>query len=71
MRKVHPIRGKHETLYSMLGECMADQKAKKGFVVYFDEEGTMYFGEIGLTLADYCMATVYMNNEANKFMDGN
>ena len=37
---------------SMTALCMADGRAERRFVVYFEEDGTMHFGEFGPTLAD-------------------
>jgi hypothetical protein len=67
-RKVVPITGKHTTLSSMMAECMADPKAVRGFVVFFDEEDTMSFGELGITRSDACMAAAYLNMVAIDMM---
>jgi hypothetical protein len=67
--KIHPITGKHTTMYSMLAEAMADERAKRGFVIYFDEEGTMRHGHFGATRADTCMAAAWLNGMAAKVMD--
>jgi hypothetical protein len=68
-RKVHPITGRHTTLHSMLAEAMADERAKRGLVVWFDEEGVMHFGELGITLADACMAQGYIAMIVNQMME--
>lgn len=60
-RKVHPIKGKHQSMSSMVAECMADPRSVRGLVVYFDEEGTMRHGHFGMTRADTCMAAAYTN----------
>ena len=59
--KVVPITGRHTTLSSMMAQCMADPKAVRGFVVFFDAENTMNFGELGITRGDSCMAATYLN----------
>jgi hypothetical protein len=59
--KIVPITGKHTTFSSMLAEAMADPRAKRGFVVYFDEEGTMYPGHVDTTRSDACMGAAYLN----------
>jgi hypothetical protein len=43
-RKVVPIKGKHQSMSSMVAECMADARSVRGFVVYFEEDGTMHHG---------------------------
>jgi hypothetical protein len=68
-RKVHPITGRHTTLSSMLAEAMADDRAKRGFVVYFEEDGTMHFGELGATVSDVCMAHGYIGRIVNQMME--
>lgn len=60
-RKVHPIKGKHTTMSSMVAECMADSRSVRGFVIYFEEDGTMHHGHFGVTRADVCMAAAYLN----------
>lgn len=67
-RKVHPIRGVHESMSSMVAECMADPKSIRGFVIYFEEDGTMHHGHFGATRADTCMAAAYMNLMATESM---
>ena len=68
-RKIHPITGKHTTLHSMLAEAMADERAKRGFVVWFEQDGTMHFGELSTTLSDACMAQGYMAMIVNQMME--
>jgi hypothetical protein len=68
-RKVHPITGKHTTLHSMLAEAMADQRAKRGLIVWFDEDGVMNSGQLGMTLADTCMAHGYIGMMVNRMME--
>ena len=69
VRKVHPIKGKHTTFSSMIAEAMVDARAKRGFVVYFDDEGTMYFGELDVRLGDACMAHGYLGMVVNQMME--
>lgn len=67
-RKVVPIKGKHQTMSSMVAECMADPRSVRGFVVYFEEDGTMHHGHFGVTRADTCMASAFMNMMAIETM---
>lgn len=67
-RKVHPIKGKHTTMSSMVAECMADTKSVRGFVVYFEEDGTMHHGQFRATRSDTCMAAAYLNMLAMESM---
>lgn len=69
MRKIHPITGIHQTLYSMLAEAMADERAKRGILIYFDDEGTMHTGHIDMTLGDTCMANGYIQMMVNRMME--
>jgi hypothetical protein len=66
--KVVPITGKHTTLSSMMAQCMADSKAVRGFVVYFEDDGTMHFGELSITRSDACMGAAYLNMIATDMM---
>ena len=59
--KVVPITGRHTTLSSMMAQCMADPRAKRGFVVYFEDDNTMHFGELDVLRGDVCMAATYLN----------
>lgn len=68
-RKVIPITGKHTTMHSMLAEAMADPANTRGFIIYFDEEGTMHHGHFGATRADTCMAAAYLNTMAMRVME--
>jgi hypothetical protein len=67
-RKVHPIKGKHQSMSSMVAECMADPRSVRGFVIYFDEEGTMRHGHFGATRSDTAMAAAYMQMLAVEMM---
>lgn len=60
-RKVVPIKGKHQSMSSMVAECMTDPRSVRGIVVYFEEDGTMHHGSFDVTRADTCMAAAYMN----------
>lgn len=62
--KVVPITGKHTTLYSMLAEAMVDERAKRGYVMWFEEDGTMHVGHVGTILADVGMALMYLQRDA-------
>jgi hypothetical protein len=68
-RKVHPITGKHTTLHSMLAEPMADERARRGFVIWFEDDGTMHFGEMQTTLANALMAYGYFGMIINQMME--
>jgi hypothetical protein len=67
-RKVHPIKGVHQSMSSMAAECMADTRSVRGFIIYFDQEGTMHHGHFGVTRADTCMAAAYLNMMAIESM---
>jgi hypothetical protein len=67
-RKVVPITGKHTTYSSMLAEGMSDPKAVRGFIIYFDEEGTMHPGHFGATRSDNCMAAIWLTTLATDMM---
>jgi hypothetical protein len=67
-RKVHPITGRHTTMQSMAAEIVGDDRAKSGIIVFFDEEGTMHFGEMKLTLGQACMAQGFMAMIVNQMM---
>jgi hypothetical protein len=62
--KVVPFTGKHTTMQSMLAEAMADPRCLRGFVIYFDEEGTMRHGHFEATRSDTCMAAAYLSSLA-------
>jgi predicted secreted protein len=66
--KVTPITGKHTTMHSMLAAAMADERAARGMVIYFEEDGTMHFGELGIKRSDVCMSLMYMHMIANDIM---
>lgn len=63
-RKVVPITGKHTSMHSMVAECLADPRSVRGFVIYFDEEGTMRRGHFGATRSDTCMAAAWLDSMA-------
>lgn len=63
-RKVVPITGKHTTLHSMLAEAMVDARAERGYVIWFEKNGTMHTGQVGSTLADVGMALMYLQRDA-------
>lgn len=66
--KVVPIGGKHRSFNSMAGEAMEDQTAKRGMIFWFEEDGTMHFGEWGLTRADVGMVLMEMTALAYEMM---
>lgn len=67
-RKVVPIKGRHQSMSSMVAECMADPRSIRGFVIYFEEDGTMHHGHFGSTRADTAMAAAFMNMLAVEMM---
>jgi hypothetical protein len=70
--KVVPIGGKHRSFSSMAGEAMEDKKAKRGMIFWFDEEGTMHFGEFGILRSDVgmiLMEVVALSNEMMRQRD--
>jgi len=70
-RKVVPITGEHTSMHSMVAECLSDSRSKRGFVIYFDAEGTMRHGHFGATRSDTCMAAAWLNSIANYMMTTN
>lgn len=67
-RKIIPITGKHTSLSSMLAEAMCDGSFKSGFIICFDEEGTMRSGHFQTTTANVCMAAAWLNAMAARVM---
>ena len=68
-RKVVPIRGKHETFNSMAGEAMEATEWVRGFMIGFEEDGTMHFGESKITRQDVGMALMYLHMVAAQMME--
>jgi hypothetical protein len=52
----------------MLAAAMADERATRGMVIYFEEDGTMHFGELKITRSDVGMSLMYMHMIANDMM---
>ena len=67
-KKVVPIRGRHETFSSLAAEAMTRPDAKRGFIIFFDEEGTMNFGELDAQCQDVGMALMYLQMIAQDMM---
>ena len=67
-RKIHPIKGRHQSMSSLAAECMAGLKSVRGFIIYFEEDGTMHYGYFGVTRADTCMAASCMQMLAAETM---
>jgi hypothetical protein len=67
-RKVVPITGKHTSLSSLMAECMTDQKAKRGIVIYFDDYNVMYPGHFAANRGDISMAAAWINMKAVDIM---
>ena len=67
-KKVVPIGGKHRSFSSLAGEAMDTKKWVRGFVVGFEEDGTMHFGEYGAECSDVGMAQMYLQMLAAEFM---
>ena len=67
-RKVVPITGKHTSLSSLLAEVMADPRAKRGIVIYFDDDYHMYPGHFDATRSDISMAAAWINMKAADIM---
>lgn len=66
---VHPIRGRHETLSSMLATAMGDESLQSGIIFTFDKASVMSFGQIKLTRSQLCMAAITALAEAIKCME--
>lgn len=69
--RVVPIGGKHRSFNSMAGEAMEDMKAKRGIIFWFEEDGTMHFGEFGLHRCDVGMVLMEVLSISNEFMRQN
>jgi hypothetical protein len=67
-RKIIPITGRHTTVHSMLAEVMANEKIVSGFIICFDDEGTMSHGHVDTTRSDACMAAALLNEIAQSTM---
>ena len=67
-KKVVPITGKHTTFSSLAAEAMVWPEAKRGFIVFFEEDGTMHFGELGVECSDVGMALMYLQMIAQDMM---
>ncbi len=67
--KVAPITGHHTTMQSMAAECVADERADRGFIVWFEADGTMHFGDVRTQRGDICMAAAYIQMLAIKMME--
>ena len=61
--KVIPITGRHTTLHSMLAQAMADERAERGYVIWFEKDGTMQVGHVAATLGDACLASAYLQRD--------
>lgn len=61
MKKVTPITGRHTTFSSLVAEAMIDERAVGGLVIYFEEDGTMHFGDVGLKRGDVGMALMFVH----------
>lgn len=66
--KVVPITGKHRTFKSMATQAINTPEAKRGCVIWFEEDGTMHFGQFGILTADIGMAQMYIQMLAVEMM---
>lgn len=53
--KVVPLGGEHRSFSSMAGEAMETSIAKRGMIFWFEEDGTMHFGQWGMKRSDVGM----------------
>lgn len=68
-KKLVPITGRHTTFHSMAAEAMIEPTAVSGLVIYFEEDGTMHFGEVNLRASNCGMAQMYLQKLAVDFMN--
>lgn len=62
--KVVPIKGRHQSFNSMAGEAMDTKEWVRGYVIAFEEDGTMHVGEFDVRNADACMAAMELQMRA-------
>lgn len=68
-KKVVPIGGRHRSFSSLAGEAAHDRPEwVAGFVIAFEKDGTMHFGEYGAECKDVGMAQMYLQMLAVEFM---
>jgi hypothetical protein len=60
MSKVVTLRKGHKTFRDMATEAVGDERAIRGVVVWFEEDGTMHFGRFGTVLSDIGMMQMYV-----------
>jgi hypothetical protein len=68
-KKVVPIGGFHRSFSSLAGEAMDTEEWVRGYVIAFEEDGTMHAGAFGDTLSDLGMAIMHLQMLAVKAME--
>lgn len=66
--KIVKLHARHKTLRSMAAELATKEEAERGFLIWFDKEGTMFFGDKNIQLKDVGMAMMYMQMLAAQMM---
>ena len=61
--------GRHKTFRSLANEAANTKEAERGAVIYFDKEGVMHFGELGLERSDVGMMLMYIQMIAVQMME--
>lgn len=67
--KIVKLHNRHKTIRSMAAELATKEEAKRGFIIWFDKEGTMFFGDKDIQLKDVGMAMMYMQMLAVQMME--
>jgi hypothetical protein len=50
--RIVPITGVRTSIQSPVSECIGNDKAVGGIVIWFDKDGVMSTGDVGLNLAN-------------------
>lgn len=69
MAKVEVLHHKSKTFRSFAEKAAVDDRAKSGLVIWFEEDGTMHFGQFGITLSQVGMAQMYIQMLAVQMME--
>lgn len=66
--KIVKLHDRHKTLRSMAAELATQEDAERGFLIWFEKDGTMHFGDKNIQLKDVGMALMYMQMLAVQMM---
>jgi hypothetical protein len=68
MSKVVPLTKTYASIQAMLAGMMVNNKCKRGFVIAFDEEGTMSVGQVESRRSEVGMALMWFMSAACRMM---